>query len=108
MRIANENVAVAVDAQAAGPTIAVVGRGPAGAEEMAVAVEHLNASGEIDNVEAILRVDGDGARPHEIAGPDAFLAPDDFRPRRVARTAGQGQGRAQNPEDRGAKRHAGQ
>ena len=67
VRIADDQVAVAVDAEAAGPAVAVVGRGPGGAEVLAVAVEDLDAGGEIDDVEAILSVDGDGPRPDEIA-----------------------------------------
>src|SRR5205085_9266298 len=43
VRIAEEEVAVAVDAEAAGPAVAVVGRVPSLAEVLAVAVVDLNA-----------------------------------------------------------------
>src|SRR4029079_19317877 len=75
VRVADEEVAVAVDAQAAGPAVAVVGRGPARPEEAAVAVERLDAGGEIDDVEPVLGVDGDRPRPDEVAGPDALPRP---------------------------------
>ena len=67
VRIADDQVAVAVDAEAAGPAIAIVRRRPGGAEVMAVAVVDLNARGEIDNVEAIPRIDGDGTGTDHVS-----------------------------------------
>src|SRR5262249_31818900 len=78
VRIANDEVAVAVDAQPAGPAVAVVGCLPA-RKVVAVTVEHLNAGGEIDDVEPVLAVEGGGARPDEVARPGASTAPDEIR-----------------------------
>ena len=79
MRIADEQIAVAVDAQAAGPAVAIVGGCPAQVQEMAVAVEGLDAGREVDNVEMIVRVDGDGPRPHQIARLGALASPHELR-----------------------------
>jgi hypothetical protein len=89
VRVAEEEVAVPVDAQAAGPTVAVIGRGPAGAEELAVPVEHLDARREIDDVEAVAAVDGHRPGPDEIAVLHAAPAPDQFRLRLRPTTAGE-------------------
>src|SRR5437660_1134377 len=43
---------------------------------MAVAVEDLDAGGEIDDVEAVTGVDRDGPRLDEVAVADAALTPD--------------------------------
>ena len=104
VRIADEQVAVAVDAEAAGPAVAVVGRGPGRAEVMAVAVEDLDAGGEIDDVEAVLAVDGDGAGLDEVAVLHAPVTPDQFRlrVRPAAARAGQHQAEEQNG-DSGAR-----
>ena len=79
MRIADDEIVVDVHAQAAGPAIAIIGRGPGGAEIVAVAVVNLDARGEIDDVKVVLPVDGDGARPDHIAVLHALASPDDLR-----------------------------
>ena len=85
MRIAHDHIALAtwigrrIDAQAAGPAVAVIGRVPGDAEVFAVAIERLDAGRHIDNVEPIIRPDGDGAWLDKFAPLDAALAPDDFR-----------------------------
>src|SRR5262249_60658921 len=80
VRVADDQVAVAVDAQPAGPPLAVVGRRPGGAEVVAVGVVDLDAGGEVDDVEAALGVEGGGPRAHRVpvrdaAPPPAQLAP---------------------------------
>src|SRR5207253_10442732 len=79
MRIADEQVAVAVDAQAAGPAVAVVGRRPRSFEVIAVRVEDLNARGPIDDVDAVIGVDGGGARLDQLAGQHAAPPPYELR-----------------------------
>src|SRR5262249_51372461 len=88
VRIADEEVAVAGDAQAAGPAVAVVRRLPGGAEVLAVAVVDLDAGGEVHDVEAVLVIDGDGPRPGQVAVVDAAFAPDQFRRAGLAATGG--------------------
>src|SRR5262249_47077675 len=48
MGIADQEIAVPVDAQPAGPAIAVIGCGPDMVQEIAVAIENLNARCPID------------------------------------------------------------
>src|SRR5262245_48016213 len=79
MGVADDQVAVVGHAQAAGPAVAVVGRGPGGAEVLAVAVIDLDAGGEIDDEQSVLLVDCDGAGADEVAVLDAAGAPDQFR-----------------------------
>src|SRR6516162_3852083 len=79
MRIADDHVASCIDAQAAGPAVAVVGGGPGDVEVFAVAVEDLDARGPIDDVEAVIGADGNGARLDELAALDAAFAPDKLR-----------------------------
>src|SRR5216684_709274 len=79
MRIADDHVTFCIDAQAAGPAVAVVGGGPGDVEVFAVAVEDLDARRPIDDVEAVIGADGDGARLDEIPALDAALAPDKLR-----------------------------
>ena len=55
VRIADNDIAIAIDAQAAGPAVTKIGRGPGDAEEFAVAIERLNAGGPIDDVEMVVR-----------------------------------------------------
>ena len=74
MRVGDDEVAVVVDAEAAGPALAVVGRGPGQAEVLAVEVVDLDAGGEIDDVEAVVRrwrrpAAGPGRRPARPACP---------------------------------------
>src|SRR5262249_37946742 len=92
--IADDEVAVVIDAQSAGAAVAVVGSGPGVAEVFAVAVVNLDAGGVIDDVQAILTVDGDGAGADEIAVLNAAAAPDDFGfgPRPAAGVGEQTQG----------------
>src|SRR5207247_4033392 len=74
-----------------GPAVAIVGCGPAVVEVMAVAVEDLNAGREIDDVQAVVGVDGSGARFDEIPFADAALTPDELRLRPRPAAAGQEQ-----------------
>jgi hypothetical protein len=46
---------------------------------VAVAVVDLDAGGVIDDVEAVVTIDGDGAGPDEVAVLNAFVAPDQLR-----------------------------
>src|SRR5262249_15246076 len=62
MRIADDQVAVPVDAEPAGAAVAVIRRGPSWAEVLAVAIEDLDASGKIDDEKPVLRIDGGSAR----------------------------------------------
>src|SRR5437016_4062766 len=87
MRIADDEIVVAADAQAAGPAIAIVRRGPRRSDIIAVAVVDLNPRGEVDNIKAIVLVDGDSPWPHQVAVLHAFLAPDNFRRVMVAEAA---------------------
>src|SRR5262249_19853399 len=77
--IADNEVIVGVDAQAAGPAVAVIRRGPGWAEVLAVAVIDLDAGREINDIKTILFVDGNSSRPHQVAVLHAFLAPDYIR-----------------------------
>src|SRR5262249_15161106 len=52
VRITHDEVVIAVDTQAAGPAVAVVGRGPRVAKVVAVAIVDLDAGGVIDNIQA--------------------------------------------------------
>ena len=79
MRIADQQIIVAVDAQSAGPAVVVVGRRPGRPEVVAVPVVDLDACGVVDDKEAVFRVDGDGPRLEEVAVLGAALAPDEFR-----------------------------
>src|SRR5439155_70449 len=74
VRIADNEVAVAVDAQPARPAVAVVRRFPAVLQIMAVAVEDLNAGREVNEIEMIVSVDGHGARLFEIAVSQPLMA----------------------------------
>src|SRR5207249_6729923 len=47
--------------------------------KLAVPIEDLDAGGEIDDVNAILRIDGGSARTDEIARLRTALAPNDLR-----------------------------
>src|SRR5678815_1958859 len=67
MRIADDDVAVLSDAQPAGPAVAIIGGIPADAGVLAVAIERLDACRHIDDVESIVRPDGDGTRLDEFA-----------------------------------------
>src|SRR5205085_10338813 len=90
--VADDEVAFPVKGKAAGPALAVVGRGPGDAQVMAVEVVGLDAGGEIDDVEAVLAVDDRGARPGQVAVADALLAPDQLGARGRAATARQTEG----------------
>src|SRR5262249_35416490 len=79
VRVRDEEVAVAVDTEAAGPALAVVGGRPGGPQVLAIAVVDLDAGGEIDDVEAVLGVDGDGPGFDHIAVHDTAVTPDEFR-----------------------------
>src|SRR5262249_31094580 len=68
MGIADDQMPVAIDPQTARPSFAKIGRRPSWAEVFAVRVVNLNARGVIDDVEPVLRVNGDGPRPHDVAG----------------------------------------
>ena len=60
MRVGDEQIALAIDIHAGGPTSRMVGRIP-GAEEISVRVEHLDPGGHVDDVQIIVPVDGDRA-----------------------------------------------
>src|SRR5262249_29091687 len=79
MRIADEKIAILVDAQSAGPAIAIIGRGPHMVQEMAVAVEHLDARGPIDEIESVLSIDGGSPGLDQLPSLDTAFAPHQFR-----------------------------
>src|SRR5437870_13677115 len=79
MRIAHQQVAVAVDAQSAGPAVAVVRSRPGSPEKIPISIKHLNARGKVDDVDSILSINGGRARPDELAAVDAATSIDDFR-----------------------------
>src|SRR5262249_27545387 len=79
VRIADQEVAVAVDAEAAGPAVAVIGGGPGGAEVAAVAVVDLDGGGETDDIEVVIAVNGHSAGLLEVAVLHAPTAPDQLR-----------------------------
>ena len=74
VRVGDEQVAVAVDAEARGPALFVDRRLPV-AEVIAVGVEDLDAGGHIDDVELVLGVDGDRAGFLKAAVGKAAAAP---------------------------------
>src|SRR5579864_5779910 len=76
MRIAYQQIAVFVDAQSTRPAVAIIGGRPAMIEEIAVAIKNLNARGPINEIEAVLGIDGGSARFDQLASLDAALAPD--------------------------------
>src|SRR5262249_25382895 len=78
MGVADEQVAIAVDAQPAGPAVAIIGSRPGVTQVFAVAIIRLNACGPVDQVMVILRIDGHGAWFFEIAALDAAPAPDEL------------------------------
>src|SRR5205823_6168595 len=80
---------IAVDAQTAWPAIAEVRRRPGWAEVLAVGVIDLDSGGEIDDVEAVLRVDGDRPRADDVAGLVTLLPPDELRRRRRPTATGE-------------------
>ena len=89
MRVTDEQVAVAVDAEPAGPALAIIGCGPGRAEIHSVAIVDLDAGGEVHDVEMVRAVDGDGAGADQVAVLHAFAAPDTLRLRMLAGTARQ-------------------
>src|SRR5215207_9751658 len=78
MRIADDEVAFMIDAQARGAAVAIIGRRPGYIEKLAVAVERLNARRPIDEVESILGTDGNRPRLDELAPLHATLPPDEL------------------------------
>ena len=73
MRVADDQVAVAVDAQAARPAVAEVGRGPRDAEVLAVEVERLDAGGEVHDPEPVAGGRWRRPRASKVAGSHALL-----------------------------------
>src|SRR5262249_47950573 len=88
VRITDDQVVVSVNGEAAGTAIAVVRCGPGGAEVIAVAVEHLDSGGVIDNVKPVVRIDGDGTRPNKFSILDPPTTPDPLRRRMRIDTPG--------------------
>src|SRR5262245_12417894 len=78
MRVAHQQVAFAIDAQTAGPAIAIIRRRPGRAEVTAIAIVDLKPGREIDEVQPIITVNGGGPRLHEIAVLYSFTPPDDL------------------------------
>src|SRR5437870_2563375 len=79
MGIADDQMAVAIDAEPARPAIAEIGRRPGRAEIMTIGVVHLNPRGKVHNVEMIVGIDGDGSRPDDVARLQSPAAPDELR-----------------------------
>src|SRR5262249_38988357 len=96
VRVGDNEVAFAVQPQAAGPALAVVGHREGDAQVLAVQVERLHARGEIDDPKAVFSVNDGGAWADEVAVLHALFAPDDLRPRRGAAATGE----AQHGEDK--------
>ena len=86
MRIGDDQVAIAIDRHAGGPPVLVIWRLP-GAEEIAVAIEHLNSRGHVDNVKTILFVDGHRPWLLKPAIGNAKAAPNAFQRADVRRIA---------------------
>src|SRR5262249_1532091 len=70
VRVADDEVAVAVDGEVAGAAVAVVGRCPGRADVLAIEVEDLHAGGVVNDVEPVAG-NGRGARAdeHAVANP---------------------------------------
>ena len=79
VRVADDQVAVFGDAQAARPAVAKIRSRERRADVIAIEVIRLNAGGEVDDPETIIVIDDRGPRPNEVAVEDAALAPDDVR-----------------------------
>lgn len=79
MRIADQEVAIAIDAQAAGPTIAVVRRRPTDVEIIPVTIVALDPRRKIDDIEVVVGIDGDGTGAVNCSRLGAVFAPDNFR-----------------------------
>src|SRR4249920_3252494 len=86
MRIGDDQVALAIDRHAGGPAVLVIWRLP-GTDEIAVAIEHLNSGGHIDNVKTILFVDGHRPWLLKPAVGNAQAAPNAFQRADVGRIA---------------------
>src|SRR5262245_47250875 len=78
MRVAYDQVPVAVDAEPAGPTVAIIRGLPGRAEIFAVEAEHLDAGREVHQEQPILAVNRDRSRTEEVAGGLTLLTPDDL------------------------------
>ena len=75
MRVADDEVAVAREAETARPAVAEVRRAERDAEVIAVEVERLDAGGEIDDPQPVVAVDDRGPRADELAVLHAASAP---------------------------------
>src|SRR5262249_44544609 len=75
MRIGNQNIAVVADSDSGRSPLDDGGCGPS-PQVVAVAIEDLNAAGEIDNVQQVLvQIDGDGARTQKLTGGQTRAPP---------------------------------
>ena len=78
MRIAHQQIAVAINAQSAWPAISVVRRRPAALEVIPVTIEDLNTRRVVDDVDAVPGIDGHSPRLDELAALCAMPAVDHF------------------------------
>jgi hypothetical protein len=78
VRIADDDVVIVVNAQPAGPAIAIVRRRPGMTQKLAVPVKGLDAGSPIDKVQPVFGINRDRPRLDEIAVRDAALAPDEL------------------------------
>src|SRR5262245_54854074 len=88
VRVTHKYVAVPVDAEAARPAVAEVGRLPRNSQVIPVEIVSLDARGEVDEIDAALGVDGNRPRPGDVAGHFAMLAIQEVR-RAVPPAAGE-------------------
>src|SRR5205823_5310376 len=77
--VADDQLAVAGDAQAARPAVAEVGGGERRADVVAVQVVGLDAGGEVHNPKAVVVVDDGRPRADHVAVEHAPLAPNEVR-----------------------------
>src|SRR5260370_1117931 len=96
VRIGHDQIAVAVDAQATGPAIAVIGRGPSRPDVFAGEIEPLNPGAVIDDEKPIVPVDGRCSRLGEFAVVGAETSPDRVGLRRWSATRKQERGNEQH------------
>ena len=78
MSVGHEQSAITVDGQAAWAVDVELGRPPA-PQIRAVAVEHLDAIGQVGEEEVVLRIERGGSRFVQMPGLDPVHTPDEVR-----------------------------